>query len=72
MERPPALLIRARSVISDPALQPGARGARKLLVTEVFQAKERVATETVWSPPREGEKCPVQVMSDTECSVPPT
>jgi mannose-6-phosphate isomerase-like protein (cupin superfamily) len=65
----PALLIRLDAVRNDPALQPGRRGARKLLVTELYEAKEKEACELVWSPPRGSDKCPVQLMPDTEIAV---
>ena len=51
----------------DPALQPGGRGDRKVLVTELYPRTEEEATKVVW---RAGSlKCPVQLMSDTECAV---
>ena len=65
----PALLVTKDAVESDPALQPGARGARKLIVTDLFAAKETEATNVEWLPPAEGEQCPVQVMDDAEVAV---
>ena len=57
----PCLLITKQAAAADPALQPGARGARKHVVTSLFEKKERVAMEAAWLPPAEGEKCPVIV-----------
>ncbi len=65
----PALFIGLDAVRNDPALQPGRRGARKLLVTELYEAKEEEACDTVWSPPQDSDKCPVQIMPDTEMAV---
>jgi mannose-6-phosphate isomerase-like protein (cupin superfamily) len=65
----PALYIKLDALRDDPALQPGRRGARKLLVTELYGAKEEEASDAVWSPPRGAAKCPVQVMPDTELAV---
>ncbi len=58
----PALFVSVASLKSDPALQPGRRGARKLLVTELYEAKECLATDPVWSATYSSGKCPVQVM----------
>lgn len=69
MSRPPALLVTKDAVKSDFALAAGARGARKLLVTEIFATKECEATEVEWQPPKNGGKCPVQTMPDTEVAV---
>lgn len=65
----PALFVSVASLKSDPALEPGRRGARKLLVTELYEAKECVATDPVWSAAHSSRKCPVQVMPDTEIAV---
>jgi len=46
---------------ADPALEPGARGARKHVVTSLFDKKEEEATRAAWLPPAESEKCPVIV-----------
>lgn len=61
MANVPCLLLTAEAVAADPALAPGARGARKHVVTSLFDKKELVATDAVWLPPAEGEKCPVIV-----------
>src|SRR5690242_14818198 len=64
----PALVVYMNEVKADQALQPGARGARKVLVTELYTARERRATDIVWKPPIGGDKCPVQVMPPAEGS----
>ena len=69
MEGLPALFIRLDAMRNDPALQPGRRGARKLLVTELHEAKEETAWHIVWTPPQGSDKCPVQLMPDTEIGV---
>ena len=66
---PPAFLIRGDAVRDDPALQPGARGARKLLVTEVYAGKERPAEGVSWAPPAPGEPCAVTPTEDLELAV---
>ena len=62
----PALLIRKSSAGLDPQLQPGARGARKQVVTKLYESKERLASDVFWSSPTEGEKCPVMVADNLE------
>jgi len=62
-----ALLVTLEETKRDPALQT--RGDRKLLVTEVYTAKEEVATEIAWSHTTASGKCPVQLMKDTESAV---
>ena len=47
----PCLLLTKQAVATDPALQPGARGARKHVVTALFEKKESVATDATWLPP---------------------
>ena len=64
-----ALVIHLTDVAQDPALQPGARGARKLLVTELYPEHEQAACQTVWSPPAAAEKCQVQVNQDIELAM---
>ncbi len=64
-----ALLVYKDSVKNDLALQLGGRGARKLLVTKLFEEKERKASQVDWLPPTEGEKCAVQVMPNAEVAV---
>lgn len=65
----PALYISLDAVKRDVALSPGARGARKLLVTEVYPRKEQPAVDPVWEPPSDGSLCPVQETKDTEVAV---
>jgi mannose-6-phosphate isomerase-like protein (cupin superfamily) len=60
------LLIRKQAAAADPALAPGARGARKHVVTSIFKKKEKGATEAVWRPPADGQKCPVLVADNWE------
>jgi hypothetical protein len=64
-----AFLVSKEAVRCDPALQEGARGARKLLVTDLYEAKEQVADAIRWVPPKQGQKCAVQIMADTEVAV---
>ena len=64
MNQLPALLVRMRDLASDPALGEGGRGARKVLVTELYEGSEREAQEVTWQPPLDGAKCPVQLTQD--------
>ena len=65
----PALVIHLAVVKQDPALQPGKRGARKILVTGIYPEQEQLACQSVWSPPAPAEKCQVQVTPDIELAV---
>lgn len=69
MKQLPALLIRLASVNRDAALQADNRGARKILVTELYSAKEYEAEQVEWTPPAASEKCPVQVTQNIEVAV---
>jgi mannose-6-phosphate isomerase-like protein (cupin superfamily) len=69
MCREPALLVGVDAVKKDPALQPGARGALKLLVTELYASTEEEATRREWMPASGSSKRPVQVMPSTEVAV---
>ncbi|MFP4056218.1 MAG: cupin domain-containing protein [Candidatus Brocadiia bacterium] len=69
MSRPPVLLVRRDALRGDPALQPGARGARKLLVTALRPETEAEATESEWRPPAAHGRCPVQAMPRTELAL---
>lgn len=60
----PAIVYRLEETRSDPAL--GTRGARKLLVTELYAGSEVPADRIEW---RAAMPCPVQVMRDTELAV---
>lgn len=64
----PAMLFRNEQVRSDPAL--ASRGARKLVVTQLYPASERLADEVVWrAPASPHQPCAVYVMPDTEIAV---
>jgi mannose-6-phosphate isomerase-like protein (cupin superfamily) len=69
MKKPPALLVTLKDAKSDPALLPSGRGARKIVVTEIYSDKEKAASEIIWKPPRAEDKSPVQIMKDTEVAV---
>jgi mannose-6-phosphate isomerase-like protein (cupin superfamily) len=69
MKRPPALFVTLKEAKRDPALLPGGRGARKIVVTEIYSDKEEVAVEVIWKPPAETSKSPVQVMKDAEVAI---
>ncbi|HTY87405.1 MAG TPA: cupin domain-containing protein [Candidatus Acidoferrum sp.] len=64
---PPAILFTLAAAKRDPALQT--RGQRKILVTELYDTKEEVASATYWSPQASSGKCPVLLMQDTESAV---
>ncbi|MBI4854602.1 MAG: cupin domain-containing protein [Acidobacteria bacterium] len=64
-----SLLIKLSAIKQDPALAPSARGARKLLITELFNEKENLAQEEIWQAPKIGEKCSVLLTKDFEMSV---
>ena len=64
-----ALLISKNAVKCDAALKPGARGARKILVTEIIASTERPSAAVEWLSPLPDEKCPVLMMTDTEVAV---
>jgi quercetin dioxygenase-like cupin family protein len=69
MEQPPALFIALESVKQDTALNPGQRGARKILVTELYPEKESEAVAVAWDPPSGTGKCPVQVTENIEVAI---
>ena len=58
------LLIKKQTA-ADLALNPRARGARKIVVTSLKDGEEEV-NETVWRAPAKGEKCPVLVTENWE------
>ncbi len=66
MKQPPALFVKLESVKQDPALIPGKRGARKILVTELYPKGESKVFTTVWKPPVGAEKCAVQRTKNIE------
>lgn len=53
-------------VKKDTALAVGGRGARKIVVTELYQSKEVVFSETSWIPP-ETPADPCSVLLSTKC-----
>jgi mannose-6-phosphate isomerase-like protein (cupin superfamily) len=63
---PGALVIRRDAVDADPALAPGGRGARKLLVTDMRPATETLVEESEW---RAADPCPIQVTGNVEFAV---
>jgi quercetin dioxygenase-like cupin family protein len=69
IEGPPALFVTLEAVNRDTVLQSGNRGARKILVTEVFSAKEEKAIQDVWESTTANGKCPVVETKDTEIAV---
>ena len=68
MREPPALSVSFASVQQDPKLQEEGVGARKLLVTEVYESSETPATQCEWRPPRQGEKCQVLKTTNIEAA----
>jgi mannose-6-phosphate isomerase-like protein (cupin superfamily) len=64
---PPAVLFSLQTAKGDPALQ--ARGDRKILVTEIYAAKEEAVSESHWVHRTGSGKCPVLLMRDTESAV---
>ena len=69
MKKPPAMIVTLKEAKSDPALLPGGRGARKLVVTEIYPDKEKTADVILWKPPGEFDKSPVRIMKDTEVAI---
>lgn len=65
----PALLITLEAVKQDTAIQTGGRGARKILVTELYPQHEDEATKIEWMPASAFEKCPVLVTPDIEVAI---
>lgn len=66
---PPALLVKLDSLKRDVSFAPGNRGARKILVTELYPAAEYETRQVEWTPPAVSEKCPVQVTPNIEVAV---
>ena len=69
MEAIPALLVPFSELKGDSSLQSGNRGARKIIVTELYAKTEREATEVRWRAPTGHERCPVWLTQDTEVAV---
>lgn len=66
MSHIPAFFVSVEALQHDPALQPGQRGARKLIVTQLYRT-ECEATNPIWQ--ANAQSCPVQLMPDTEMAV---
>lgn len=70
MNDPPAIIFRLDRTKDDPALRPGARGARKAVVRELRPDSEFPLTQHEWAAPADpAGKCPVVVMPTCEMSV---
>jgi quercetin dioxygenase-like cupin family protein len=69
MKQLPALLVRLESLKRDTALDQSNRGARKILVTELYPAKESEAARVEWIPSAGAEKCSVLVTNNIEVAV---
>ena len=65
-EKIEALIVRKNIAKTDLVLHAGGRGTRKILVTALQNGKERLVDGVEWEPPVNLEKCPVQIMADTE------
>ncbi len=65
----PSLCVNLDSLKTDPALLPGARGARKLAVTKICNCTEKKARSQQWAPPKAGERAPVLQMHAVEMAV---
>jgi mannose-6-phosphate isomerase-like protein (cupin superfamily) len=63
-----SLFVRLAQIKTDPALQPDARGARKLAVTRMYD-RETPAVDPCWAPPDTGRRCPVLQLPATEMAV---
>jgi len=61
------LVITRGAILFDPALQKGARGARKICVTELYESKEFDHQDPYWYGSE--TQTPVVPMSDTELAV---
>jgi len=69
MNKQKAIHIPLDMVKIDSALMPHNKGSRKILVTEIYKEREKEIYDDIWIPPKESEKCPVQIMIDTEIAV---
>lgn len=69
LENLPSLLVKFSSIKKDPALGSNSRGARKLLITELFENKEELAQNEIWQAPKIDEKCSVLLTKDFEMSI---
>jgi mannose-6-phosphate isomerase-like protein (cupin superfamily) len=68
MKHSPAFVVTKKAIKSDPALAKGARGLRKLIVTQLRENTECRADNIIWNPPKFGNKCEVQFIPNTEIS----
>jgi mannose-6-phosphate isomerase-like protein (cupin superfamily) len=67
MEELSCLIIKKESLKNDQALKLGSRGARKILVTSIYESKETECKSNIWTPPADDqEKCPVQITDNYE------
>jgi quercetin dioxygenase-like cupin family protein len=55
----PAILLQLAEAKADPALAPGARGARRVYVTKIRNGKEEPARRVAWAAADIRERCPV-------------
>lgn len=62
----PAFLLTLAAAKQDLSLLSGRRGARKVMVTELYPEHETETDEVVWQPPLATGKCAVQVRPDME------
>jgi mannose-6-phosphate isomerase-like protein (cupin superfamily) len=70
MKNTDVLIVSKEAVKSDPAMQKNARGARKIMVTELYESKEEIKASIEWLPPKyNDEKCHVQLVDKTEIAV---
>ncbi len=61
------LIVTNKSILTDPALKVGARGARKIAVTTLYKDNEHPYEEPYWF--GSNSSTPVMVMEDTEFAV---
>ncbi|WP_187646945.1 cupin domain-containing protein [Nitrosophilus labii] len=62
------LKIELNKIKDDIALSSIGRGTRKIIVTDIYQDKEKEANRDIWEPPILQEKCSVLRMSNIEMS----
>ncbi len=61
------LVLKKNAICSDPALQKGDRGARKICVTDLYKSKEFEYSDPRWY--GSNEKTPVMVMDNSELAI---
>jgi quercetin dioxygenase-like cupin family protein len=69
LENLSSLLVKLSAIKRDPALDLKERGARKLLITELIENKEKLAQDEIWQAPEINEKCSVLLTKDFEMSI---